>query len=160
MAIYGGVMTTHRHPDQFRWSTVVRLALCVSLLVAVPLARNGWAQVTFPAAPGTGSFVTDEAKLLTVAHRQGIDALAGALKREHGYPVSVVTIRSLAAHGAAGYTIERYASEMLKAWKPDADRQGYGLTLLVSPTIAWPVSSSRPRGRARTTAGPERSWTA
>ena len=44
----------------------------------------------------------------------------------------MVTIRSLSAHGATGYTIERYASEMLKAWPPDADRQGYGLTLLVS----------------------------
>jgi uncharacterized protein len=44
----------------------------------------------------------------------------------------VVTIRSLSTHGASGYTIERYAAEMLKAWPADTERQGYGLTLVVS----------------------------
>jgi len=44
----------------------------------------------------------------------------------------VVTIRSLSAQRAAAYSIERYASEMLRAWSLDADRRSYGLTLLVS----------------------------
>lgn len=126
-------MTTHHHPSAFRWRAVVRPVLLASLLVAAPLAGAGSAQVTFPDSPGPGSAVVDEAKLITPAHRQEIERLAGALKREHGYPVAVVTIRSLAAHSATGpYTIERYASEMLRVWSPDADRQGYGLTLLVS----------------------------
>ena len=125
-------MTTHHHHDNSRWIAVARQTLFASLLVVGPLVGSGWGQVTFPPQPPSGSFVVDEARLLTPAHRQEIEGLAGALKREHGYPVSVVTIRSLSAHGASALTIERYTSEMLKAWNPDADRQGYGLTLLVS----------------------------
>jgi uncharacterized protein len=108
------------------------VVLMVGLLGAVPLAGTGPAQVAFPAAPGPGRFVVDEAKLIAPLHQVDIEGLAAELKRERGYPVTVVTIRSLSSHGAAGYTIERYASEMLKAWPPDAERQGYGLTLLVS----------------------------
>jgi uncharacterized protein len=115
------------------WTTIVSLVVVtVGLLGAVPLAGTGPAQVTFPAAPAPGGFVVDEARLIVPLHQVDIEGLARELKREHGYPVTVVTIRSLSAHGAAGYTIERYASEMLKFWPPDVERQGYGLTLLVS----------------------------
>jgi len=115
-----------------RGTTIARLLLFSSLLVAGPLADRGWGQVAFPAPPPSGSFVIDEAKLLTPAHRQEVDRIAGALNRERGYPLTVVTIRSLSAQRAAGYTIERYASEMLKAWNLDADRRGFGLLLLVA----------------------------
>jgi len=125
-------MTTHHHPQDSRWSTIARLVLFSSLLVAGPLAQDGWGQVAFPAAPPSGSFVIDEAKLITPAHRQEIERIAAGLNRERGYPVTVVTIRSLGAQRAAAYTIERYASDMLKAWNLDADRRGYGLLLLVS----------------------------
>jgi uncharacterized protein len=126
-------MPTHHHRSLTRWSTVASLAVVVvGLLGAVPLAGTGPAQVAFPAAPAPGRFVVDEARLIEPLHQVDIEGLAGELKREHGYPVTVVTIRSLSSHGAGGYTIERYASEMLKGWPPDADRQGYGLTLLVS----------------------------
>ncbi len=126
-------MPTHHHRSLARWSTVASLAVVVvGLLGAVPLAGTGPAQVAFPAAPAPGRFVVDEARLIEPLHQVDIEGLAGELKREHGYPVTVVTIRSLSSHGAGGYTIERYASEMLKGWPPDADRQGYGLTLLVS----------------------------
>jgi len=115
------------------WITIASLVVVtVGLLGAVPLAGTGPAQVTFPAAPAPGGFVVDEARLIVPLHQVDIEGLARELKREHGYPVTVVTIRSLSAHGAAGYTIERYASEMLKFWPPDVERQGYGLTLLVS----------------------------
>ncbi len=79
-----------------------------------------------------GTFVVDEAGLIAPTHRPQIDRIAAALSAERGYPISVVTIRSLGARGAAGYTIERYASEMVRAWKLDADRGGYGLVLLVA----------------------------
>lgn len=126
-------MPTDHHRPRARWSTGASLiVLMVGLLGAVPLAGTGPVLVTFPTAPAPGRFVVDEASLLVPLHQVDIEGLAGELKREHGYPVTVVTIRSLAAHGATGYTIERYASEMLKQWPPDADRQGYGLTLLVS----------------------------
>jgi len=100
--------------------------------VAGPLVGTGWSQVTFPAPPPSGSFVLDQAKLITPTHRQEIDRIATALNRERGYPVTVVTVRSLAAQRATGYTIERYAAEMLRAWNLDADRRGYGLLLLVA----------------------------
>lgn len=125
-------MARHQHPQNVRWSAVVRLALFSCLLVAGPLAHDGWGQVSFPALPASGTFLSDAVGLVSPEHRQEIDRLAGALNRDHGYPVSVVTIRSLGAQRAAGYTIERYASEMLRAWNLDADRRGYGLLLLVA----------------------------
>src|SRR5262245_29272210 len=126
-------MPIHHHRSQPGWHILPSLAvLMVGLLGAVPLPGTGPAQVVFPAAPAPGRFVVDEARLIVPLHQVDIESLAGELKREHGYPVTVVTIRSLAAHGATGYTIERYAAEMLKGWPPDAERQSYGLTLLVS----------------------------
>jgi uncharacterized protein len=115
------------------WRTIAPLiVVTVGLLGAVPLPGTGPAPVAFPAAPAPGRFVVDEARLIAPLDQVDLEGLATELKREHGYPVAVFTIRSLAAQGASGYTIERYASEMLKTWPPDADRQGYGLTLLVS----------------------------
>src|SRR5262245_54616190 len=126
-------MPTHHHRSPVRWSTIASLVvLTLGLLGAVPLAGSGPASVSFPAPPAPGRFVVDEAKLINPLHQVDMEGLAAELKREHGYPVTVVTMRSLAARGATGYTIERYMSEMLRSWPPDADRQGYGLTLLVS----------------------------
>jgi len=100
--------------------------------VAFTLAGTGSAPVLFPAAPPSGGIVVDEARLIAPLDQVDLEGLAIALKRDRGYPITVVTIQSLSAYGAAGYTIERYASEMLKAWPADPERQGYGLTVLVS----------------------------
>jgi uncharacterized membrane protein YgcG len=100
--------------------------------VAFTLAGTGSAPVLFPAAPPSGGIVVDEARLIAPLDQVDLEGLAIALRRDRGYPITVVTIQSLSAYGAAGYTIERYASEMLKAWPADPERQGYGLTLLVS----------------------------
>jgi len=100
--------------------------------VAFTFAGTGSAPVLFPTAPPSGGIVVDEARLLAPLDQVDLDGLAIALRRDRGYPITVVTIQSLSAYGAAGYTIERYASEMLKAWPADPERQGYGLTLLVS----------------------------
>jgi uncharacterized membrane protein YgcG len=100
--------------------------------VAFTLAGTGSAPVLFPAAPPSGGIVVDEARLIVPLDQVDLEGLAIALRRDRGYPITVVTIQSLSAYGAAGYTIERYASEMLKAWPADPERQGYGLTLLVS----------------------------
>jgi len=126
-------MPIHHHRSGSRWSAVARwLVVVVGLVGAVPLAGTGPVQVAFPAAPAPGAAVVDEAKLIAPMHQVDIEVLAAELKREHGYPITVVTIRSLSAYGATGYTIERYTSEMLKVWPRDAERQGYGLTLVVS----------------------------
>ena len=126
-------MPTHHHHPRARWSSIAySTVLMVGLLGAVPLPGTGPAQVSFPDAPPPGRIVVDEARLLVPLHQVDLEGIAGELKRELGYPVTVVTIRSLASHGASGYTIERYTSEMLKTWPSDAARQDYGLTLLVS----------------------------
>ena len=124
-------MPTYHHLGS-RWSTLAPVALAASLLVAFTIAGTGPAPVTFPDAPASGGIVVDEARLIAPLDQVDLEGLAIALKRDRSYPITVVTIRSLSAHGANGYTIERYASEMLKAWPPDSDRQGYGLTLVVS----------------------------
>jgi len=125
-------MHHHHHPRAF-WSIIAySIVLIVGLLGAVPLPGTGPAQVSFPEAPPPDRFVVDEARLLVPLHQVDLEGIAGELKREHGYPVTVVTIKSLAGHGAAGYTIERYTSEMLKTWPPNAERQNFGLTLVVA----------------------------
>jgi len=126
-------MPTHHPRSRTRWSIIPSLiVLMVAFVGAVPLASTGPAQVAFPPAPVRGAAVVDEARLIAPMQQVDIETLAAELKREHGYPVTVVTIRSLASYGATGYTIERYTAEMLKTWPLDAERQGYGLTLLVS----------------------------
>ena len=126
-------MGTYHHRTRARWTTFVLLAvLTVGLLGAVPLPGTGPAQVAFPSPPAPDRFVVDDARLIIPLDQVDLEGIAAELKREHGYPIAVVTIRSLAAQGAAGYSIERYAAEMLTAWPPNAERQGYGLTLLVA----------------------------
>jgi len=125
-------MATYHHRDGSRWHTLASVALTASLLVGFTLAGTGSAPVSFPAAPPSGGIVVDEAGLLAPLDQVDLEGIAIALKSDRGYPITVVTIRSLSTHGASGYTIERYASEMLKAWPADPERQGYGLTLLVS----------------------------
>jgi len=125
-------MPTYHRVSGSRWSTLASVGLAASLLVAFTLAGTGSAPVTFPDAPTLGGIVVDEARLIVPLDQVDLEGLAIALKRDRGFPITVVTIRSLAAHGATGYTIERYANEMLQSWPPDTDRQGYGLTLLVS----------------------------
>src|SRR5215475_8523684 len=140
-------MPTYYRRSGIGWSTIASLVIAVvGLIGAVPFAGTGPAQVAFPPAPARGAAVVDEAKLVAPMHQVDIEVLASELKREHGYPVTVVTIRSLSAYGATGYTIERYMSEMLKSWPSDAERQGYGLTLWSRPTIDSRASSSGPRG--------------
>lgn len=125
-------MATYHRRCGSRWSTLASVVLTASLLVAFTLAGTGSAPVLFPAAPPSGGIVVDEARLIAPLDQVDLEGLAIALRRDRGYPITVVTIQSLSAYGATGYTIERYASEMLKAWPADPERQGYGLTLLVS----------------------------
>ena len=125
-------MARYHHRCESRWSTLASAALAASLLVGFTVAGTGSAPVLFPAAPPSGGIVVDEARLIAPLDQVDLEGLAIALRSERGYPITVVTIQSLSAYGAAGYTIERYASEMLKAWPADPERQGYGLTLLIS----------------------------
>jgi uncharacterized protein len=107
--------------------------LLALLLIAGPLAGTSWAQATFPTRPPSGGvIVSDEIGLIKVEDRPEIERIGAALFKDRGYPVCVVTIRSLAAHKATGYTIERYAAELLKTWNLEADHRSHGMLLLVA----------------------------
>jgi uncharacterized protein len=107
---------------------LVVFAIALSTMVA----SDAVGQVTFPAAPPAGRSVSDSANLVNAADAAAIDRMAAAIRSEKGYPIGVVTIRSLAAQGAAGYTIERYAAELMKAWRPDEPFATHGMLLLVA----------------------------
>lgn len=106
-----------------------------SLLVLAALGGpgQGWAQgATFPAPPPPGTYWVDDAVVLRDAEAAEIDRVAGTLLSERDIPILVVTIPSLTARGAAGYTIERYAAELFDRWGIGSPERNYGMLLLVS----------------------------
>jgi uncharacterized protein len=107
--------------------------LLALLLIAGPLVGTGWAQATFPNRPPSGGvIISDEIGLIKVEDRPEIERIGAAIFKDKGYPVCVVTIKSLAVHKASGYTIERYAAEILKAWNLEANHRSHGMLLLVA----------------------------
>ena len=106
--------------------------LLLPALVAGPLVRDAAATPVFPGPPASGRFINDGAGLITAEDRAEIQQVAAALLAEKRYPIGVVTIRSLAAQNADGYTIERFAAEVLQSWRQDDSMRTYGLLLLVS----------------------------
>jgi uncharacterized protein len=110
----------------------VRLVVLLLALVAAPVGLDAAARPAFPAPPPAGRFVDDAAGLIGSEDASEIARLADALLVEKRYPISVVTIRSLAAQGADGYTIERYAAELLQSWRQDESMGKYGMLLLVA----------------------------
>jgi uncharacterized protein len=117
---------------EMRPRSSVQWMVLATALVAGPLASDAWGKPSFPAKPVPGTFVNDVAGLISKEHASEIDGLAAALLTEKGYPVSVVTIRSLAVQGAAGYTIERYAAELLQSWNLEERSRPYAMLLLVA----------------------------
>jgi uncharacterized protein len=88
--------------------------------------------VSFPDKPSKEHFYVDEAALIGTAEGGEIDRIASELLKEEKVPIIVVTIRSLASHDAASYTIERYAHELFNEWGIGSERRNYGMLLLVS----------------------------
>lgn len=107
--------------------------LLALLLIAGPLVSTGWAQALFPTrGPSGGVIVSDEIGLIRVEQRREIERIGSTLFKETGFPVVVVTIKSLAAQRAGGYTIERYAREIVDTWKLEPVHRSHGMLLLVS----------------------------
>lgn len=109
----------------------VQLVIVMMVLVAGTGAYAA-GPPTFPAAPPPGRVISDAANLITSGDSSEIVRLAEALATEKRYPIRVVTIRSLASQGAAGYTIERYAAELMQSWRSDEHFRMYGMLLLVA----------------------------
>ena len=75
---------------------VLLVVLWVALATgAAAVAAAG--KPSFPAPPPAGRVTNDAAGLITKEHVAEIDRLAGALLAQKGYPVRIVTIRSLEA---------------------------------------------------------------
>ena len=110
---------------------VLLVVLWVALATgAAAVAAAG--KPSFPAPPPAGRVTNDAAGLITKEHVAEIDRLAGALLAQKGYPVRIVTIRSLEAQDAEEYTIEEYAAELIQSWRDDQRFQQYGMLLLVA----------------------------
>jgi uncharacterized protein len=107
----------------------VQLVVLLALVAATSASAAG--NGSFPAAP-PGRVVSDAAGLLNGGDASEIVRLAEALLAEKRYPIRVVTIRSLATQGAPGYTIERYAAELMHSWRGDGYFASYGMLLLVA----------------------------
>jgi uncharacterized protein len=99
-------------------------------LVAPALAQDG---VRYPAKPGPREFILDEAKLLKPEDAAEIRNLCDDALTKKKAPIIVVTIPSLASHGAAGWPIERYAMNLMGEWGVGWEDWNYGILLLVSP---------------------------
>ncbi len=112
-----------------RATTIRRTALSLLSLVLQAVAASA---ATFPEKPPAEHFYRDEAGLIREAEGRELDRIAAELLKEEQVPIIVVTIESLAAHDAAGYTVERYASELFNDWGIGFKRRNYGILLLVS----------------------------
>jgi uncharacterized protein len=110
--------------------SVQRLVVLMTLVAGTSAYAAG--TPTFPAAPPPGRVISDAVSLINSGDATEIVRLAEALLTEKRYPIRVVTIRSLASQGADGYTIERYAAELMQSWRSDEHFRQYGMLLLVA----------------------------
>jgi uncharacterized protein len=105
-----------------------------SLLMAILL----WAlpvqdPVKYPPKPEPRVFILDEAKLIQPDQAAEIKILCDEALTKKKAPIIVVTIPSLAAYGAGGWPIERYALNLMSEWGVGYEDWNYGMLLLVSP---------------------------
>lgn len=107
------------------------LVVLVSFAVAAVSSRTS-AGVSFPDKPPSDSFHVDGAGLIGPEEGKEINRVAQGLWAGDQVPIVVVTIPSLASHGAAGWTIERYAYALFNEWGIGSERRNYGMLLLVS----------------------------
>jgi uncharacterized protein len=106
----------------------------VVLLMAVlaPALGPAGQEPSFPGPPPAGQFIRDVANLIGKEDAATINRMGAGLLTDKGYPISVVTIRSLEAQGAGENTIEEYAAALLRSWQQDDTRRSHGLLLLVA----------------------------
>ena len=86
----------------------------------------------FPVKPPDGEYCTDHASLIDPADRDRINAVSRALIKEFGVPIHVVTVRSLASHGAEREGIESFARRLFDHWGIGSARHNYGILLLIA----------------------------
>jgi uncharacterized protein len=107
-------------------------AIAATWVLAAGLHTAAAGEATFPDPPAPERFHRDEAGLIRADEGRELDRIAAELLDEEQVALIVVTIDSLAAHGAAGYTIERYADALFDQWGIGSQARNYGMLLLVS----------------------------
>jgi len=103
--------------------------LTAVLFLVAPPAQEG---VRYPPKPGPRAFILDEAKVLKADDATEIRILCDEALTKKKAPIVVVTIPSLAAYGAQGWPIERYALNLMSEWGVGWTDWNYGMLLLVS----------------------------
>jgi len=104
-----------------------------TLLMAVLLLGSASVdEVRYPAKPGPRDFILDEAKVIKPDQAAEIRILCDEALTKKKAPIVVVTIPSLAAYGAQGWPIERYALNLMSEWGVGWSEWNYGMLLLVS----------------------------
>lgn len=102
-----------------------------SLLLAALLALAPQ-DVKYPPKPGPREFIVDEAKVVSAEDAAEIKILCDEVLTKRKAPVIVVTIPSLAAYGAQGWSIDTYAGKLFGEWGIGWADTNYGMLLLVS----------------------------
>lgn len=87
--------------------------------------------------PSADHFVVDLAQLLESEDIATINALCNESQAQRGIPMYVVTIESMAAHGASGSAIESFAWDLFEQWGVDpafaaSPNWRHGILFLVS----------------------------
>ena len=108
------------------------VAPCVVILALILLSPTPVSALTFPEKPPDTDWFVDEAGLLEAEDKESVNEFSSALFRDERIPLYVVTIRSLAGHDAAGYSIEEYAADLFDHWGIGFKDRNYGMLLLVS----------------------------
>ena len=108
------------------------VAPCLMVLALLLLLPSPLSALTFPEKPPDTDWLVDEAGLLEAGDMESVNEIASTLFRDERVPLYVVTIRSLAGHDAAGYSIEGYAADLFDHWGIGSKDRNYGMLLLVS----------------------------
>lgn len=102
----------------------------VVCLVCAPVLA---AEPSFPPRPdGEKNVIADEADLVTASDAARINEIARRLRVDKKIPIIVVTIRSLAAHGAGHRSVNWYATALFNTWQIGFEEHNYGMLLLVA----------------------------
>ncbi|HEX8391781.1 MAG TPA: TPM domain-containing protein [Longimicrobium sp.] len=100
-------------------------ALVLALVIVAPAGAQ-----TFPDEPGDG--VADLADVLSASAADSVRQMLATLRDVSGVEARVLTIPSLQRQGAAGSTVETYATQVFNQWKLGYGQRNGGVLVLVS----------------------------
>lgn len=101
---------------------------CIALLVVIFSCCHGMGQAAIPAKPSAGTYVVDQAQVLSETTKQTINAMAAELDEKTSAQVAVVTVDSL-----DGHTADDYALSILRDWGVGTKKDNNGLVFLLAP---------------------------